>query len=523
MVHLRISQHQHHKHMKKFILLLILSIESFTNLSAQTVPDLSFGTNGQTVIDISQHDDAANAIIVQPDGKILIAGDGIPQSYSKFTLARFHADGIADTTFGNNGIAQAIVGPVNEHVTDLALQADGKILVAGYYGWNFYTEPAVVRFHSDGTIDSTFGIDGYARFVISNQFDDFHAIAIQQDGKILAAGRTFENNTYNFLVMRLHNDGSPDSTFSFDGKLTGDISGGNESISDLIIQPDGKIIIAGQSEPGASFIFAARFHQDGSPDPSFGINGISMPVTGARFDQCASAVQQIDSSIVLAGKHHQGAIDKYMFMRLKPNGSLDSTFATNGLLEIPTSDPSDVITDVSLTLTGKIIATGTSGGSNAMLMRITSSGVVDLNFGTNGIYSGNNGGSESRFNSIYLLSDSTFLAAGSVLINADADMLLARVITNTTTWMNENDPVVYPVTIYPNPSTGFIMLDLPYLENEKAGIYIYNSVGAMVYSTEMSIINSSARIDLPAGLATGNYIISLVSNNRRSSGSFIVK
>ena len=135
--------------MKHFTLIALLSL-SFLSLQSQTIPDLTFGINGTITRDINFNDDVAKDIIVQPDGKILIACNAILQSYNKYTVARYNANGTIDTTFGVNGLTSAFVGPVHDMATSMALQADGKILVAGNYGWNFYNDPAIVRFNSNG-------------------------------------------------------------------------------------------------------------------------------------------------------------------------------------------------------------------------------------------------------------------------------------------------------------------------------------------------------------------------------------
>ncbi len=501
-----------------FFLMLGLLQDTF---SQTTGLDLSFGTGGFVSTDVNTHDDEANDILIQPDGKVLVAGTAILQSYSKFAVIRYNADGTIDSTFADNGIATANVGPVNDKGTSLALQNDGKILLAGNYGWNFYNDPAIVRFNSNGTIDSTFGDNGYSRFIISNQYDEFNDIALQNDGKIVVGGRTWLNNSYNFLIARILPSGAIDSSFGVNGMVVTDFLNSNDCIHSLLIQSDGRILVSGNTEPGASYFAAARYFSNGTPDPSFGIGGKLFIGTGSRYDVSYGMSLTADSSIILAGSHGSGNIYNYQVAKLTKFGVLDSTFGTDGIKLIPVTVPADHLKDVLVQKDGKIVAAGMADG-DALILRLTANGALDNSFGNQGIYIGNNGGSEGRLNAITQLADSSIIACGYTKPGNNFDVFLVKFLNNIPTGIVQHDKRSFPISLYPNPATGFVMVDLPLMEQPTALINIYNESGKLVHQQQFEIYNSSARIDLDNNLAPGLYILRISCDGKTASQKFMI-
>lgn len=501
-----------------FFLVLGLLQDTF---SQTTGLDLSFGTGGYVSTDVNTHDDEANDILVQPDGKIVIGGSAILQSYSKFSVIRYNSNGSIDSTFADNGIATANVGPVNDKGTSLALQNDGKILLAGNYGWNFYNDPAVVRFNSDGTIDSTFGDNGYSRFIISNQYDEFNDMALQSDGKIVVGGRTWQNNSYNFLIARILPSGVIDSSFGLNGMVVTDFLNSNDCIHSLLIQADGKILVSGNTEPGASYFAAARYHSNGAPDQSFGIGGKLFIGTGSRYDISYGMSLTADSSIILAGSNGSGNIYSYQVAKLTKFGVLDSTFGSDGIKQVPVSVPADHLKDVLVQNDGKIIATGMAD-HDAFMLRLTANGSLDNSFGNQGIYTGNNGGSEGRLNAVTQLDDSSIIACGFTKPGNNFDLFLVKFLNNLPTAIMQHDKRNFPISLYPNPATGFVMIDVPFTEQPSAIIDIYNESGRLVHQQQFEIYNSSARIDLDKNLAPGLYILKISCDGKTASQKFII-
>ena len=230
--------------------------------------DSTFGTNGTTRNYISGGDgtgDGASSVAIQSDGKIIAAGSsgvGDPVHFA-FALARYKTDGSLDSTFGTNGTTRNYIGGGNgtdDEANSVAIQSDGKIVaagvstdVSGHYAF------ALARYKTDGSLDSTFGTNGTARNDISGGGDyNDHAfsVAIQGDGKIVAAGSSYNGSSYAFALARYTTDGSLDSTFGIDGTTRNTINGGNGTDDDaasVALQSDGKIVAAGHSADASGY------------------------------------------------------------------------------------------------------------------------------------------------------------------------------------------------------------------------------------------------------------------------------
>jgi uncharacterized delta-60 repeat protein len=231
---------------------------------------------------------SATSVAVAPDGKILVAGSVQPSAFSSaadFALVRYNADGSLDTTFGTGGIVTTKLGDFDAGANTVLIvpdantttnPADYKVVAAGHTstsGGNFNF--ALVRYNADGSLDTTFNTTG---IVTTNfgQLDDIHAAALQADGKIVAAGSTFIGGKVELALARFTADGSLDTRFGTAGQVTTDLGGVNQSANSVVIQPDGKLVIAGVYAPnGPSEFFLARYTSSGTLDPTFGNNGKS--------------------------------------------------------------------------------------------------------------------------------------------------------------------------------------------------------------------------------------------------------
>jgi uncharacterized delta-60 repeat protein len=261
--------------------------------------DIEFGKGlGYVVTDIAGGS-SINAIIIQPsDGKILaggLAGQGTPS----FTLARYNSDGTLDTSFGNKGFSQAFPGYVST-IQALGLQKDGKILAAGYT-WNLETDVfALARFNEDGTLDETFGTKGIVTQQIGTR-SQARSILIQPDNYIVLGGWTTHDSIhYSFALTRFDSNGNLDKNFNESGIVITNIDY-SSGIQALALQRDNKIIAGGYNFGLKSTNFAlARYLTDGTLDSSFGSQGITCTQIGSTA-QINSLMIQSDDKIVAAG------------------------------------------------------------------------------------------------------------------------------------------------------------------------------------------------------------------------------
>ena len=207
---------------------------------------ITFGYGGLIVKNLQNYDDIGQAVILQPDGKILIAGTTFNGSFIRdFCLLRYNSNGTPDNSFGVNCVVIADIGNIFDYATCLDLQTDGKIIVGGYSANNLNnTDFVIVRFNSNGSIDNSFGNNGIVRTAIGSGNDDLYSIKIQSDGKILAAGIA-NNGTFDFWLVRYNTDGSLDHTFGTNGIVLTDFNNRYDRATSIQIQPDGKILVGG--------------------------------------------------------------------------------------------------------------------------------------------------------------------------------------------------------------------------------------------------------------------------------------
>ena len=298
--------------------------------------DSTFGKNGLKTTDLSVYKDDINSIAIQKDGKIVAGGFTSNQLGTHFALTRYNTDGSLDSTFSGNGIQNTNFN-WNGEINSIKLQADGKIVAAGNTWNGNNNDIAVARYNTNGNLDSTFNDDGILQTDIEASEDNGRSVAIQSDGKIVVAGTKYNYANSDFLVVRYNADGSLDNSFNGDGILTADM-GGNDECAGVVIQADGKIVVAGStyniddSYYANTDIVAARFNNDGTSDKTFGKNGIVVTDLGNN-DQARSADIESNGKILVGGVSNS----RFAVIRYTPDGSLDTTFSQNGSSTVSSS------------------------------------------------------------------------------------------------------------------------------------------------------------------------------------------
>lgn len=366
------------------ILAIILIISAVTAaMAAAGALDPGFGTGGIVTTTISGSTFAASTdILVQPDGKLLISFSANSASSGfNMTLARYNPDGSLDTTFSGDGIVTSPFASGDfDEARALALQPDGKILAAGRVGIS-NASFAVVRYNPDGSLDTTFDQDGIVTTQIL-QGGIVQAVAVQADGKIVAAGSTFNGSNQDFFtVIRYNANGSIDTSFASSGIATADF-GPIDFLMDLAIQPDGKILAAGTGNVSSSTpsLAIVRLNTNGSFDTSFDGDGrVASLITD--FEEANSIDLQPDGKMVLGG-HLDGSMAVF---RYTAGGALDSTFDGDGVAIADFGDFSGA-KDVRVLPGGKLIGVGEvfEAGVDFALARFNADGSLDSGFGEGG-------------------------------------------------------------------------------------------------------------------------------------------
>lgn len=325
--------------------------------------DTTFGTNGVVTTDIGSGNDQAFSVVVQHDGKLVVAGTSTTEN-KNFAVVRYNPDGTLDTMFGTGGVLSTRIGLGDNYGYSVALQPNGKIVVAGhtYNGKDF--DIAVVRYHLNGTLDTTFGRGGIATTAIGSADDEAYSIVVQPDGKIVVAGSSRNaTNVYNFAVVRYSIDGSLDTAFGLNGKLTTAIVPhnaelGNNQATGVTLQPDGKIIVVGYTDAGFAI---ARYTLAGVLDTTFGVGGIATTDIGIGKDEARGVVLQADGKIVVIGKSIRlnTGMDVAV-VRYNADGTLDATFGAGGKITTDFSASYDVGNSIALQPDGRAVVAGYS-------------------------------------------------------------------------------------------------------------------------------------------------------------------
>ncbi len=406
--------------------------------------DPTFGNGGTVVTDLGGNDHAFRNV-VQPDGKVVAIGTTRSgTSSNRYALVRYNVDGTLDQTFGNGGKVITSIANANENANALLLQPDGKIVIAGSIALPSTVDSsfAILRYNSDGSLDTTFGNGGFTITNIGADLDSIGAIALQSDGKIVAAGNESfhrppgEQRNSDIALVRYNSDGSLDATFGNAGIVTSDFGPVPDYFADdataVMIQPDGKIVVAGDSDGTGYFDFlVARYNNDGSLDTSFGNGGFTKTDVGEGYEDGASdAVLQPDGKIVLAGAALPSSYDlDFAVVRYLPDGSLDSSFGNGGVVVFGLDSLHDEeLTAIALQTDGKLIALGDSNSSTRsgfLLMRFLPDGSLDPSFGTGGMVQTPFGGNDTQTTSL-AIQGSKVVAAGYTPLYNTSDFALAR-------------------------------------------------------------------------------------------------
>jgi uncharacterized delta-60 repeat protein len=323
-------------------------------------PDTTFSSDGHLTTSFGWSDEVANAVAVQPDGKIVVVG----QAYGYIAVARYNTDGTLDVSFDGDG---KLLEDFDYHALGFAvtIQEDGKIVLAGEKLAGDDREFAVVRLNTDGSFDTTFDGDGRLSTDFFGGRDEVHAVAIQS-GRILVAGYAQVNGfNYDFALARYNSNGSLDTTFGGDGKVTTDFFGGDDGAVSMALHPDGYIYAAGAFySAGQGYDFGlARYFPNGDLDPGFDTDGvIAINFAAGTATEVANAVtvQPTDGKVVAAGYAPVGGVNDFALVRLLADGSLDPTFGGDGKVNHDFGGGVAIAYGVAVQADGKIVAAGTA-------------------------------------------------------------------------------------------------------------------------------------------------------------------
>lgn len=401
-----------------FISCIIISIILTNQLYAQPgALDPSFGTGGTVLTPINGTDDRGFAVTQQTDGKLVTAGFTNNGTNNDIGLIRYNPDGSLDAGFGLGGTVTTPIGSGNESAQAVMMQPDGKILVAGFTHNGSNMDFAVLRYLQNGNLDTTFGTGGITTTDILSGNNQAHSIALQTDGKILLAGFYNDGTDDDFAVVRYDSTGTLDLTFGGTGIVVTDFTGGGDAGRSVAVQPDGKIVVGGWASIGINFDYGiARYNTNGTLDNSFDTDGLNAVAIGPADDQGYSVVIQPDGKIILTGVTNNGLDQDFGLVRFNTNGSLDNTFDTDGIVTTDFFVGNDLAYSADIQTDGKILAAGkvfNGSGFDFGLARYLTDGSLDNSFDTDGRVFTNFGGANDVGWAVTIQSDERAVVVGS--------------------------------------------------------------------------------------------------------------
>lgn len=502
--------------MKAWITLFMAVLVIVPALGQGTL-DGDFDADGKLTYDFNGGNDVAYGVAAQPDGKILVGCYVETSTDFDFFLMRLNEDGSFDNTFSSDGKVNTNIGD-DDQATTVLIQSDGKIILAGISDLVGGTSQfAMVRYNSDGSIDNNFGTAGKVVTPLTNSGGQSICYGgfLQPDGKIVLTGFAQDSAAdYNFAVVRYNSDGSLDNSFSVDGKVTTDFG---STLDDQGVrgsmQADGKIVLAGIVQIGSNNEFGVvRYNTDGTLDNTFGTNGRAHFDLQTGGDLAVLANVLSTGKILVSGTSTDGTNSPLTLIMLNSDGTLDNSFSSDGKVFTSTGDGQGVAWMTIEQPDGKILACGTGGGdtSDFVAVRYSSDGTLDNSFGTNGITVTDFGAFENGLNAALQPNGRLVISGYSSLSNSN--VAVARYLTGLNIGIEDLAKNSTSLLIYPNPVQSSAVFEYELAQQDEVTIQLQDMQGRVLHTfinAERPAGSNQDALSFPAGLSRGNYFLSL--------------
>ena len=342
------------------------------------VLDSTFGEEGVVTTSLDHFGDEAKAVTLDTNNRILVAGVSANGLNFDFSLARYNEDGSLDTTFSDNGVVTTQIGSGDDQAQAIALQEDGKIVVAGYAFNGQDSDFALARYMTDGRLDLEFGLGGIVVLPIGNGNDMAHAVAVQADGSILIAGSASGTSGRVAALARIRDNGSLDPSFGYDGVVFSG-SGRDTIAHDLLIQEDGAIVVTGQyTDREGETLLLMRYLANGRPDLDFGLAGVADTALVYPAETAGTSITlQENGAILIAGSSGSGKDQDIALFRYLPHGQYDPSFGDRGMVSRDLNNEADGAYDIVATPAGIFVGgyTTMNGLRDFVLLKYSYTGV----------------------------------------------------------------------------------------------------------------------------------------------------
>ncbi|MBS1764357.1 MAG: T9SS type A sorting domain-containing protein [Bacteroidetes bacterium] len=486
--------------------MLSLSSVSFAQINLPGTLDSTFGVNGKVMMAFSSNACMARAVAVQSDGKILVAGETYNGTSNQFAVARYLSNGTLDSQFGTGGKTTISFGSGNSVARSIAVQPNGFIVVSGSYQTPSQTYFAVARLNNNGMPDALFGSSGKVQTSIVPGFNTAYAMAIQpNDGKIILAGVSFDTlNNGDFALVRYNPNGTIDPYFANGGKVRTSLGTTWDQINTIAIMPgSGKIVVGGRTSNAYAL---ARYDSSGFLDNSFGFNGISTYTLFSQSEIINSLYIDNQQRIMVCGSTLIGGNMDAVFMRYLSDGNLDNTFGSNGIssFDLGGIEVISAIAPQDEFIVGA--GTASSGGTSVFLaLRMDTTGVLDGLYNAAGFNLISFPGSSGANALAVQPWDSYLVATGFYTFGTVNNFATARFTSNFTfTGVSDIEQTSSSIQIFPNPATSIVRIQ------SEAGFdkfTICDLTGKIVYESALSERMRSISFD-SRQLHKGIYLVS---------------
>lgn len=473
--------------MKNFYIVLIFNFLSLL-LNAQVGSlDSDFDGDGKVIYQIvNEGVDNADAVLTLPNSKILIGGHSSVGGTTSMNIICLNQDGSLDQTFNNLGYNSAYF-TYNSEGKDIAVQPDGKIVMVG---WVDYTanggdyDFAIARFNENGTLDNTFSTDGKITIDFGAN-DKAYAVTVQPDGKILIAGEGYTGSNIGFAVVRLNTDGTLDNTFSSDGKLTTVLDANNDNIArGIAVCPDGSIVVVGDISDFTGAAAIAKYLPNGNLDVSFNSNGKLIDDLVQDKSAYTDVKVLADGKIVVCGGAYIQTDSDIIVARYNTDGTRDNTFSSNGWTSLHLMNETAVGLDIQSDGRYVIAAyyINDVNVSDYLVARFNDDGSIDNSFGNSG-YSTVSFGSDADYPTDIAIaspSNNPKLVVAGITYNGSVSRVgVAQFISNLNVGIAEFSTIDNTL-IYPNPLQNVERLKYTLVDNERISISLIDSQGKLV-------------------------------------------
>lgn len=497
---------------------LALSCSTVNGFAQAGTLDATFSGDGIVSMDVAGLADQCRGVAVQPDGKVVAVGFGIGSGPDIF-MVRYNVDGSLDATFDGDGIV-TVGFSATDHAYAVLIQPDERIVVAGASSdVNSAMDLLVMRFNSDGSPDASFGGGDGAVITDLSPLDAYGLdVELQPDGQLVVAG----SMTGSMFVARYTSGGTLDGGFGTNGWTILTIGTYCEATG-CALQADGAIVLSGYSGDLVEDMAVARFTSSGVLDVSFDGDGfITLPLSPDQ-DIAQDVLVQPDGMILLSVSLYN--VDDYDFglVRLEPDGSFDTTFDGDGILITTWVPGYDSPSTLALQPDGKILQAGTVEGEFAVA-RYTTGGAVDASFGTGGLATAYLSGDWDYANALALAPDGRIVVLGDAA-TGDGDLGVVRFLNDITVAVPMNAAEAQACSVHPNPASEQVVLEYAMKHAAVIACEVLDAEGRKVRAlpaTVRSVGEHREVLDLH-GLVAGTYSVVLTTSGRQVASVTVVK